>query len=146
MIDPDRKEVIVPNKSFVTGQVINWALSNTVTRLVVSVGVAYGSDLDLVKRLLLQAAHEQPNVLKDPEPRALFLTFGASTLDHELRVYVGQVSERNDTLDALNRRVNELFAENNIDIAFNQLDIFIKNKDTGEEIPFIDVAKLAQNH
>ena len=146
MIDPDRKEVIVPNKSFVTGQVINWALSNTVTRLVVYVGVAYGSDLDLVKRLLLQAAHEQPSVLKDPEPRALFLTFGASTLDHELRVYVGQVSERNDTLDALNRRVNELFAENNIDIAFNQLDIFIKNKDTGEEIPFIDVAKLAQNH
>ena len=146
MIDPDRKEVIVPNKSFVTGQVINWALSNTVTRLVVSVGVAYGSDLDLVKRLLLQAAHEQPSVLKDPEPRALFLTFGASTLDHELRVYVGQVSERNDTLDALNRRVNELFAENNIDIAFNQLDIFIKNKDTGEEIPFIDVAKLAPNH
>ena len=146
MIDPDRKEVIVPNKSFVTGQVTNWALSNTVTRLVVSVGVAYGSDLDLVKRLLLQAAHEQPNVLKDPEPRALFLTFGASTLDHELRVYVGQVSERNDTLDALNRRVNQLFAENNIDIAFNQLDIFIKNKDTGEEIPFIDVAKLAQNH
>ena len=146
MIDPDRKEVIVPNKSFVTGQVTNWALSNTVTRLVISVGVAYGSDLELVKRLLLQAANEQPSVLKDPEPRALFLTFGASTLDHELRVYVGQVSERNDTLDALNRRVNELFAENNIDIAFNQLDIFIKNKDTGEEIPFIDVAKLAQNH
>ena len=146
MIDPDRKEVIVPNKSFVTGQVTNWALSNTVTRLVVSVGVAYGSDLELVKRLLLQAANEQPGVLKDPEPRALFLTFGASTLDHELRVYVGQVSERNDTLDALNRRVNQLFAENNIDIAFNQLDIFIKNKDTGEEIPFIDVAKLAQNH
>ena len=146
MIDPDRKEVIVPNKSFVTGQVTNWALSNTVTRLVISVGVAYGSDLELVKRLLLQAANEQPSVLKDPEPRALFLTFGASTLDHELRVYVGQVSERNDTLDALNRRVNELFAENNIDIAFNQLDIFIKNKDTGEEIPFIDVAKLAKNH
>ena len=62
------------------------------------------------------------------------------------RVYVGQVGERNDTLDALNRRVNELFAENNIDIAFNQLDIFIKNNDTGEEIPFIDVAKLAKSH
>ena len=146
MIDLDRKEVIVPNKSFVTGQVTNWALSNTVTRLVVSVGVAYGSDLELVRRLLLQAAHEQPSVLKDPEPRVLFLTFGASTLDHELHVHVGQVSERNGTLDALNRRVNKLFAENNIDIAFNQLDIFIKNKDTGEEIPFIDVAKLAQNH
>ena len=146
MIDPDRKEVIVPNKSFVTGQVTNWALSNTITRLVISVGVAYNSDLELVKRLLLQAAHELPSVLKEPEPRALFLNFGASTLDHELRVYVGQVSERNDTLDLLNRRVNQLFKENNIDIAFNQLDIFIKNKDTGEEIPFINMEKLTKTN
>jgi uncharacterized mscS family protein HI_0195.1 len=139
LIDPDRKEVIVPNKSFVTGQVINWALSNTVTRLVISIGVAYGSDLELVKRLLLQAANEQPSVLKDPEPRALFLSFGASTLDHELRVYVGQLSERINTIDALNRRINELFAEHNIDIAFNQLDVFIKNKDTGVMMPLVDV-------
>lgn len=139
LIDFDRKEVIVPNKSFVTGQVINWALSNTMTRLVVTVGVAYGSDLELVKKLLLQAANEQPAVLKDPEPRALFLSFGASTLDHELRVYVGQLSERTNTTDALNRRINELFAENNIDIAFNQLDVFIKNNDTGEEIPFVEM-------
>ncbi|QPB43215.1 mechanosensitive channel MscK [Rodentibacter haemolyticus] len=145
LIDFDRKEVIVPNKSFVTGQVINWALSNTMTRLVVSVGVAYGSDLELVKKLLLQAANEQPAVLKEPEPRAFFLTFGASTLDHELRVYVGQLSERTNTIDALNRRINELFAENNIDIAFNQLDVFIKNNDTGEEISFVEAnsTKLA---
>ena len=129
----------MPNKSFVTGQVINWALSNTVTRLVISIGVAYGSDLELVKRLLLQAANEQPSVLKDPEPRALFLSFGASTLDHELRVYVGQLSERINTIDALNRRINELFAEHNIDIAFNQLDVFIKNKDTGVMMPLVDV-------
>ena len=139
LIDPDRKEVIVPNKSFVTGQVINWALSNTVTRLVISIGVAYGSDLELVKRLLLQAANEQPSVLKDPEPRALFLNFGASTLEHELRVYVGQLSERINTIDALNRRINELFAEHNIEIAFNQLDVFIKNKDTGVMMPLVDV-------
>ena len=146
LIDFDRKEVIVPNKSFVTGQVINWALSNTITRLVISVGVAYNSDLELVKRLLLQAAYELPTVLKEPEPRALFLNFGASTLDHELRVYVGQISDRNDTLDLLNRRVNQLFKENNIDIAFNQLDIFIKNKDTGEEIPFINMEKLTKTN
>ncbi|OOF44252.1 hypothetical protein BKK51_09600 [Rodentibacter trehalosifermentans] len=138
LIDFDRKEVIVPNKSFVTGQVINWALSNAMTRLVLTVGVAYGSDLELVKKLLLQAANEQPAVLKEPEPRALFLSFGASTLDHELRVYVGQLSERTNTIDALNRRINELFAENNIEIAFNQLDVFIKNHDTGEEICFKD--------
>ena len=139
IIDPDRKEVIVPNKSFVTGQVTNWALSNTVTRLIVNIGVAYGSDLALVKRLLLQAANEQPGILKDPEPHALFLSFGASTLDHELRVYVGQVSERTNVTDALNRRINELFAEHNIDIAFNQLDVFIKNKDTGVMMPLVDV-------
>ena len=145
IIDPDRKEVIVPNKSFVTGQVTNWALSNTVTRLIVNIGVAYGSDLALVKRLLLQAANEQPGILKDPEPHALFLSFGASTLDHELRVYVGQLSERTNVTDALNRRINELFAENNIDIAFNQLDVFIKNNDSGEEIPFVNMnaVKLA---
>ena len=141
LIDFDRKEVIVPNKSFVTGQVINWALSNTMTRLVINVGVAYGSNLELVKKLLLQAANEQTTVLKDPEPRAYFLSFGASTLDHELRVYVGQLAERTNTIDALNRRINELFAENNIDIAFNQLDVFIKNNDTGEEMPFIELKK-----
>ena len=139
IIDPDRKEVIVPNKSFVTGQVTNWALSNTITRLVISVGVAYGSDLDLVKRLLLQAAAEQANVMKEPEPSALFVSFGASTLDHELRVYVSQLSERNNTIDALNRRINELFAENNIEIAFNQLDVFIKNQDTGAIMPLVEV-------
>lgn len=145
IIDFDRKEVIVPNKSFVTGQVTNWALSNTMTRLVVSVGVAYGSNLELVRQLLLQAANEQSSVLKDPEPKAYFLTFGASTLDHELRVYVEQVADRTSTMDALNRRINELFAQHNIDIAFNQLDVFIKNNDTGEEIPFVDVnaAKFA---
>ncbi|WP_146121374.1 mechanosensitive ion channel domain-containing protein, partial [Haemophilus influenzae] len=141
LIDFDRKEVIVPNKSFVTGQVTNWALSNTMTRLVISVGVAYGSDLTLVRQLLLQAADEQPTVLRDPKPSAYFLTFGASTLDHELRVYVEQVGDRTSTTDAINRRINELFAEHNIDIAFNQLDVFIKNNDTGEEIPFVDVKK-----
>ncbi|HHV6341307.1 TPA: mechanosensitive ion channel domain-containing protein, partial [Haemophilus influenzae] len=141
LIDFDRKEIIVPNKSFVTGQVTNWALSSTMTRLVISVGVAYGSDLTLVRQLLLQAADEQPTVLRDPKPSAYFLTFGASTLDHELRVYVEQVGDRTSTTDAINRRINELFAEHNIDIAFNQLDVFIKNNDTGEEIPFVDVKK-----
>jgi len=142
LIDADRKEVIVPNKSFVTGEVTNWALTNPITRVVISVGVAYGTDLNLVKKLLLQAAAEQPNILKDPEPRALFMAFGASTLDHELRVYIAQVAERTNTIDALNRRVNDILTENGVDIAFNQLDIFIKNKTTGEEIPFVDATKL----
>lgn len=134
LIDNDKKEVIVPNKAFITERVVNWALTNSMTRLVISVGVAYGSDLELVRKLLLQAAEENPSVLKDPAPAAYFLSFGASTLDHELRIYVGQLSERTRTIDQLNRRINELFAENGIDIAFNQLDIFIKNQTTNEEV------------
>lgn len=146
LIDNDRKEVIVPNKAFITERVVNWALTSSMTRLVITVGVAYGSDLELVKRLLLQAAEENDAVLKDPAPAAYFLTFGASTLDHELRVYVGQLSDRVRTIDALNRRIDELFMANNIEIAFNQLDIFIKNQATNEEVkwgtePFVPVKK-----
>lgn len=127
LVDFDGKEVIVPNKAFVTERLVNWALSNTMTRVVIRVGVAYGSNLELVKKLLLQAAQECEKVLKEPAPKAFFLTFGASTLDHELRVYVEQLGDRNPTVDFLNRRINELFTEHNIDIAFNQLDVNITN-------------------
>ncbi len=136
LVDFDQKEVIVPNKSFVTERITNWALTTSITRVIVSVGVAYGSDLNLVKSLLLQAAYENPKVLKEPAPAAYFFTFGASTLDHELRAYVNEISDRNVTIDALNRRIDELFKENGIEIAFNQLDVFIKNQETGEEVKF----------
>ncbi|MEG9489672.1 mechanosensitive channel MscK [Mannheimia indoligenes] len=134
LVDFDGKEVIVPNKAFVTERLVNWALSSTATRIIVQVGVAYGSDVELVKRLLLQVAEENPKVLKDPQPRAYFLTFGASTLDHELRAYVNDLSDRNPTIDALNTRIHQVFNEHNIDIAFNQLDVYIKNNDTQDEI------------
>ncbi|WP_040976160.1 mechanosensitive channel MscK [Necropsobacter massiliensis] len=134
LIDFDKKEVIVPNKAFVTERIVNWALTDSMTRVLVNVGVAYGSDLELVRKLLLQAANECDRVLKDPEPMAYFLSFGASTLDHELRVYVGKIGDRTRTIDYLNRRIDQLFAENNIDIAFNQLDVFIKNPSTSEEV------------
>ncbi|EJS90025.1 hypothetical protein AAUPMB_03753, partial [Pasteurella multocida subsp. multocida str. Anand1_buffalo] len=126
LIDFDRKEVIVPNKAFVTERLVNWALNDSVTRVVIRVGVGYGSDLELTKRLLLQAATECDRVLKDPEPVVYFLNFGASSLDHELRLYVGKLADRNPTVDCLNRRINSLFEENNIEISFNQLDVFIK--------------------
>ena len=145
LIDPDKKEVIVPNKAFVTERLVNWALTDAITRLVINIGVAYGSDLELVRKLLLQAAEENSKVLKEPAPVAYFLSFGASTLDHELRVYVGQVADRTQTIDALNRRIDELFKQNNIDIAFNQLDVFIKNQATNEEIK-LGSDKLALQH
>ena len=131
--DFDRKEVIIPNKAFVTERLINWSLSDTVTRLVISLGVAYGSDLDKVKEVLLQAAKEHPKVMHDPAPTVFFTTFGASTLDHELRLYVRELRDRSYTVDELNRAIERLCRENDIDIAFNQLEVHLHNE-KGDEV------------
>ena len=76
LTDFDRKEVIIPNQQLMTERLINWSLSDTVTRVIVRVGVAYGSDLELTRTLLKQAADENSRVLKDPAPIVYFLTFG----------------------------------------------------------------------
>lgn len=131
--DFDRKEVIIPNKAFVTERLINWSLSDTITRVVIKLGVAYGSDLDKVKSILLRAAKEHPKVMHDPEPSVLFTTFGASTLDHELRLYVRELRDRSYTVDELNRAIDRLCRENDIDIAFNQLEVHLHNE-KGDEV------------
>ncbi|MFQ2193787.1 mechanosensitive channel MscK [Aeromonas jandaei] len=132
LTDFDRKEVIIPNQQLMTERLINWSLSDTVTRVIVRVGVAYGSDLELTRTLLKQAADENSRVLKDPAPIVYFLTFGASTLDHELRFFVSELGDRNPAVDELNRKIDQLFRENGIEIAFNQMDVYIKNMQ-GEE-------------
>lgn len=126
--DFDRKEVIIPNKAFVTERLINWSLSDTVTRVVIRLGVAYGSDLDKVKEVLLKAASEHPKVMHDPAPAVFFTTFGASTLDHELRLYVRELRDRSYTVDELNRSIDRLCRENDINIAFNQLEVHLRNE------------------
>jgi potassium efflux system protein len=127
--DFDRKDIIVPNKTFITGQLVNWSLSDTVTRVTIKVGVGYGSDLDLVKKLLLKAAQDNPRVLKEPEPMVLFLNFGESTLDHELRIHVRDLGDRNPATDEINRFIDREFAKAGISIAFRQIDVFLKNFD-----------------
>lgn len=131
--DFDRKEVIIPNKAFVTERLINWSLSDTITRVVIRLGVAYGSDLNKVKEVLLKAAMEHPKVMHDPEPAVFFTTFGASTLDHELRLYVRELRDRSYTVDELNRTIDRLCRENDINIAFNQLEVHLHNK-KGDEV------------
>lgn len=133
LTDFDRKEVIIPNQQLMTERLINWSLSDTVTRVIVRVGVAYGSDLEMTRKLLLQAAQENSRVLKEPEPIVYFLTFGASTLDHELRFFVSELGDRNPAIDELNRRIDLLFKEHGIEIAFNQMDIYIKNMKGDEQ-------------
>ena len=133
IIDFDRKEIIVPNKAFVTERLINWSLSDTVTRIIIKVGFAYGSDLEKCREILLKAARDNKRVLGDPEPVVFFLTFGASTLDHELRVHVRDISDRLAATDELNRHIDSLCKEAGVEIAFSQLDIHIR-KDDGETL------------
>ncbi|WP_409306457.1 mechanosensitive channel MscK [Pectobacterium sp. B1J-3] len=127
--DFDRKEVIIPNKAFVTERLINWSLSDTITRVLIKIGVAYGSDLDKVKAILLKAARDNPRVMIDPEPQVFFLGFGASALDHELRLYVRELRDRSYTVDELNRSIDQMCREHDINIAFDQLEVHLHNAD-----------------
>lgn len=132
--DFDRKDIIVPNKTFVTGQLVNWSLTDTVTRVTIRVGVAYGSDLDKTKALLLEAAEQNERVLSDPAPQVLFLSFGASSLDHELRIHVRELKDRNPAIDEINRRIDRTFKDADIEISFQQVDIRLRNSEGLEKI------------
>ncbi len=132
--DFDRKEIIVPNKTFVTNQLINWSLNDTVTRVTMTIGVAYGSDLEKVRELLLNISASNPRVLKDPSPMVLFLSFGDSTLNHELRIHVKELMDRNLSIDEINREIDRQFREHGIEIAFRQMDINLRNSEGLERL------------
>jgi potassium-dependent mechanosensitive channel len=134
LIDFDNKEVVVPNKTFITERLINWTLSDTRTRITLRVGVAYGTDVKQVHALLQQAAAEHPQVLKEPPPQSWFLAFGASSLDFELRLFVDTLADRMPVTSAMNARIAELFAEYEIEIAFPQLDLNVRRLPAGESL------------
>ncbi|MDM8348402.1 mechanosensitive channel MscK [Pseudomonas sp. sp1636] len=131
--DFDRKEIIVPNKTFVTDQLINWSLNDTVTRVIIKIGVAYETDLPLARQLMMQAAAENPRVLRDPEPQLFFLTISASTFDYELRFHVRELGDRNAATDEILTRIALLFRENKVEMAFNQVEVMVKNHQ-GQEL------------
>ena len=135
ILDFDNREIVVPNKSFITGQLLNWTLTDTTTRVATKVGVAYGTTADLVHRLLLEAATAHPLVLRDPEPRSWFLAFGASSLDFELRVFVGSLSDRLQVQSDLHAEIARRFAESDVEIAFPQMDLHVKDWPQGERSP-----------
>ncbi|SEG81965.1 mechanosensitive ion channel domain-containing protein [Marinobacterium lutimaris] len=125
LVDWDNKEVIIPNKTFITERLINWSLTDATTRIVLTVGAAYGSDTQKVKELLVQAAEEHSEVLEDPAPSAYFRAFGESSLDFDLRVYVSRMEDRIPVTDGLNHRIDRLFKDAGIEIAFPQLDVHL---------------------
>ncbi len=85
----DKQELLVPNKEFITGRLLNWTLSDNLNRIVINVGVDYGSDVTLALALLEEAVRENSRVLEDPEPRFTFEGFGDNALNLVVRCYPG---------------------------------------------------------
>lgn len=124
--DFDNREVLLPNKSIITENVTNWTLSDTIMRIILDIGVAYGSDLEKVRDVLLKCAADEPDVLDTPEPRLFFMNHGDSSLDYELRVFISNPRKRFRVRDRLNTAINMSLAEAGIEIPFPQRDVHLK--------------------
>lgn len=122
----DQRELIIPNKSFITGDVINATLTNTRMRLIVPVGIAYGSDTGQAIEILRRIVDRHPLVLREPAPMVLFTAFGESTLDFEVRVYMATSDDLLRLRHELHLQIDEAFREAKIEIAFPQRDIHIR--------------------
>ncbi len=125
--DWDRKELVIPNKSFITGEVVNWSLSDPVLRVIIPVGVSYESDVDLVERLLLKVAVKDQIVLDDPKPMVLFKNFGDSTLDFELRIFIPHIDHYQTIRHGLHVAIIKAFRKSGVEIAFPQRDLHVRS-------------------
>jgi potassium efflux system protein len=129
VIDWDRKELIVPNKEFVVGRLINWSLSDKYVRIRIPVGIAYGSDTKLAEKLLMQVARKNPRVISKPAPDAVFKGFGDNSLNFELRVYIDGIDDYIPMLHELNLAIDNAFKEAGVTIAFPQRDVHLDATD-----------------
>ena len=125
----DQADVIIPNADLVTNQVTNWTLSNRRTRLIIPVGVAYGSDVPVVIETLKACADGCSTVVESPAPQVLFLRFGESTLDFELRVWILDVDQKLMIQSELHQEIDRKFRDAKIEIAFPQRDVHLHSGD-----------------
>jgi len=133
VVTADNIAVIVPNGDFITHSVTNWSYEDPRVRFRIPFGVAYGTDLEMLRKLMLEVAAEHPMALKDPEPQLFFVSFGDSSLNFELAVW----SEKWDTLPRGFRSdlffaIEKKLRENNIEIPFPQREIRVRS---GEVAP-----------
>ncbi|MHC4809542.1 MAG: mechanosensitive ion channel domain-containing protein [Planctomycetota bacterium] len=125
--DWDRKELIIPNKTFITADVINWTLSDPTLRTTILVGVSYDEDADQVRSLLMDVASKHPGVLHDPRPQALFTGFGDSTLNFELRVFIASIDDLIAVRHDLHSGILAAFRAAGVEIAFPQRDLHLRS-------------------
>ncbi len=126
LLDGNRRELIIPNKELITGRVVNWTLSDTITRLVIPVTVAYGSDLEKVQQLLFDAANSVDEILDDPAPSVFFVEMANSSLNFELRVFTGRLDDRMPVQHQLYLAIDRLFKENGVERPYPQMDVHWK--------------------
>lgn len=120
--------IIVPNSKLVNDNIINWSHMDKKTRFKVNVGVAYGSDVRLVEKLLLKCAKSSNDIYEKPVPFVRFLDFGDSSLDFQLFFWVKNSFTVENLKSDLRFAINQSFADNNIQIPFPQRDVHIKNE------------------
>jgi potassium-dependent mechanosensitive channel len=134
----DRSDVIVPNSELISGQVTNWMFRDSLGRIVLPVGVAYGTDTELVQSILLDIAYQHPSVLtKSPilsKPRVLFRNFGDSSLNFELRCFIREVDNRLTVMSDMNFAIERAFSEAGIEIPFPQRDVHLISSKEEKEI------------
>ncbi|WP_296897238.1 mechanosensitive ion channel domain-containing protein [Thiohalocapsa sp.] len=123
----DRQELLVPNKELITGRLTNWTLSDQINRIVVPVGVEYGSDTRKALQILADVARENEHVLEDPAPLITFEGFGNDALTLVLRCYLQDMDYRLDTITALHQAIDDRFRAAGIGIAFPQRDLHIRS-------------------
>lgn len=127
-ITRDDKIVVIPNHKFISQTIINYTQNHKTTRELVSVGVAYGSDIKKVESLLLESVNEQSGVLKKPKPFVLFDDFGDSALQFSVLFFITDSFSDPKIKSEIRFRIDQLFRENNISIPFPQTDVHIINK------------------
>ena len=125
----DNLDVVIPNADLLGGTVVNWTGDEDWVRIGVAVGVAYGSDVPLVEKLLLEAMEKDPRVLRRPRPTVRFDGFGDSSLDFTMLPWIDDPEERFDVASSLRHRVDQLFREADIEIPFPQQDIHVRAGD-----------------
>ncbi len=130
----DQTQAIVPNGDLISQVVTNWTHDDRRVRIDFIVGVAYGSDTQLVRRLVNDVVTDNTSVLEDPEPRVLFVEFGDSSLNFRVLAYVGDIGDRLGTLSDLHFGIDAAFREHDIEIPFPQRDLHLRSISPGVEL------------